>query len=113
MNGSSKNDNSKIVGFDDEDLDTIINGSFDTVFNEGYMFKGTGKVVNTDTNDILCEEITPMVMLINQSRQGFIETLRTYIKGDDQRYNDEFERKINYYGRTTTAREIAEKYRGY
>jgi hypothetical protein len=109
----SCNDNTKITGFDYETLDIITNGSFDTVFNEGYMFKGTGHVVNKDTNEIICEEITPMVMLINQSRKGFIETLRTYIVGDDSRYNDEFNREINYYNRTTSAREIAEKYRGY
>lgn len=106
--------NTKITGFNDDYLYELFNEDLDYIFNNNMLLNNTvGKVINTNTNDVTCEEITPMVMLINQSKKGFINKLRTYIDGSDRRYSDEFNKEINYYGRTTSAREIAENYRGY
>jgi hypothetical protein len=113
MTSYNDHTNNNIVGFDDQTLDTLTNGSFEDIITEQLLFAGTGSVVKRDTEEVMSAEITPMVMMINQNKEGVIGLLRGYIDGGDPRYNVEFERPINYYGINTTAREIAEKYRHY
>jgi hypothetical protein len=104
---------SKIIGFEFNVLNTITNGTIANIIDGEYLFAGTGSVVNNETNDVVSQEITPMVMLINQGCLGKIVRLREYIDGNDTRYAEEFDRQINYFGVDTSAREIATKYRNY
>tara|TARA_B100001093_G_C26671857_1_gene946535 strand:- start:546 stop:905 length:360 start_codon:yes stop_codon:yes gene_type:complete len=104
---------SKIIGFEFNVLNTITNGTMADIIDGEYLFAGTGSVVNNETNDVVSQEITPMVMLINQGYLDKIARLREYIDGNDTRYAEEFDRQINYFGVNTSAREIATKYRNY
>ena len=108
-----QNSNSKIIGFESNVLNTITNGKIANIIDGEYLFTGTGSVVNKETNDVVSQEITPMVMLINQGCLDKIARLREYIEGNDMRYAEEFDRQINYFGVNTSAREIATKYRNY
>lgn len=108
-----KNSNSKIIGFEFNVLNTITNGTMVNIIDGEYLFAGTGSVVNKDTNDVVSQDITPMVMLINQGCLDKIARLREYIDGNDTRYTEEFDRQINYFGVNTSAREIVTKYRNY
>ena len=114
-NHNYQNDNSKrkIIGFEINVLNNITNGTMEDIINGEYLFAGTGSVVNEETDDVVSQEITPMVMLINQGCVDKIASLREYIDGNDTRYAEEFDRHINYYGVNTSAREIAIKYRRY
>ena len=105
--------NSKIIGFEFNVLNTITNGTMADIIDGECLFEGTGSVVNKETNNVVSQEITPMVMLINQGCLDKIERLREYIDGNDTRYAEEFDRQINYFGVNTSAREIAKKYRNY
>ena len=107
------NSNNKIVGFGFNVLNTIINGTINNIIDGEYLFAGTGSVVNKDTNDVVSQDITPMVMLINQGSSDKIARLREYIDGNDTRYAEEFDKQINYFGVNTSAREISTKYRNY
>ena len=107
------NSKTKIIGFEFNVLNAITNGTMANIIDGEYLFAGTGNVVNKDTNDVVSQEITPMVMLINQGCLDKISRLREYIDGNDTRYAKEFDRQINYYGVNTSAREIATKYRNY
>lgn len=114
-NHNYDHDNSKrkIIGFDSNVINTITNGTMTNIIDGQHLFAGTGSVINKDTNDVVSQEITPMVMLINQGSQDKIARLREYINGNDMRYAEEFDRQINYFGVNTSAREIATKYRNY
>ena len=103
----------KIVGFDSNVLNVVTNGTFQDIIDGNHLFVGTGRVVNRDTDEVISHEITPMIMLINQGCNDKIESLRTFINGDDPRYIQEFDREINYFNKTTSAREIAVNYRNY
>ena len=103
----------KIIGFEFNVLNNITNGTIDDIIDGEYLFAGTGSVINTDTNDVVSQEITPMVMLINRGCIDKIERIRECIDGNDERYAMEFDRQINYFGVNTSAREIAIKYRNY
>lgn len=107
------NSKSKIIGFEINTLNNITNGTMEDIINGEYLFAGTGSVVNKETDDVVSQEITPMVMLINQGCADKIASLREYIEGNDTRYAEEFDRQINYFGINTSAREIATKYRHY
>ena len=61
-----QNSKSKIIGFEFNVLNTITNGTMPDIIDGEYLFAGTGSVVNNETNDIVSQEITPIVMLINQ-----------------------------------------------
>jgi len=113
MNDDYKNGDTKITGFSYKELDQINNGSFNEIFETDILFGKTGKVINKNTNQIVSNEITPMIMLINQSRRGFIDRLRKYVDGSDPRFRQEFDRPVNYYNRNTTAKEIAINFRNY
>ena len=110
---NEQNTKNNIIGFEFNALNTITNGTMANIIDGDYLFAGTGSVVNKDTNDVVSEEITPMVMLINQGCVDKIASLREYIEGNDTRYAEEFDRQINYFGSDTSAREIATKYRNY
>ena len=107
------NSKSKIIGFEFNVLNTITNGTMADIIDGEYLFAGTGSVINKENNDVVSQEITPMVMLINQGCLDKIARLREYIDGNDSRYAEEFDRQINYFGVDTSAREIATKYRNY
>ena len=102
-----------IVGFDRNVIQVVTNGTMEEIIDGNYLFAGTGKVVKADSEEVISEEITPMIMLINQGGEDKINTLREYIEGNDTKYNEEFNRTINYFGRETSAREIAIKCRNY
>ena len=72
-----------------------------------YLFAGTGSVINKENNDVVSQEITPMV-IINQGCLDKIARLRVYW-WQRLRYAEEFDRQINYFGVNTSAREIATK----
>ena len=107
------NPKSKIIGFDSDIINTITNGTMADIIDGQHLFAGTGSVINTETNDVVSQEITPMVMLINQGCVDKLERIREYIDGNDERYAQEFDRQINYFGVNTSAREISTKYRNY
>ena len=112
-NNHKSSSNNKIIGFEFNVLNTITNGTMADIIDGEYLFAGTGSVVNKENNDLVSQEITPMVMLINQGCLDKIARLREYIDGNDSRYAEEFDRQINYFGVDTSAREIATKYRNY
>ena len=61
----------------------------------------------TDVNGEVKGNITPLIMIINSSGRGWRDAIRSLVRaGADP------DMKINYYGRDTSAREIANKYRG-
>ena len=112
-NRNQDDSKNKIVGFDSNVLNAITNGTFQEIIDGNYLFAGTGRVVKKETDEVVSQEITPMIMLINQGFRDKIERLRTYINGNDSRYVQEFNREINYFNKTTSAREIAVNYRNY
>ncbi len=112
-NNHKPSSNSRIIGFEFNVLNTVTNGTMADIIDGEYLFAGTGSVVNKESNDVVSQDITPMVMLINQGRLDKIARLREYIEGNDSRYAEEFDRQINYFGVNTSAREIATKYRNY
>lgn len=113
MSDQNNADDNIITGFGLQDLDQIVNGPLNEIFKSDILFGKTGKVVNKNTNQIMSDEITPMIMLINQSRKGFIDRLRKYVNGSDPRFSQEFERKINYYNREISVKDIAINFRNY
>ena len=112
-NRNQDNSKNRIDGFDSNVMNVITNGKFKDIIDGNHLFAGTGRVVNVNTEEVVSQEITPMIMLINQGCRNKIESLRTYINGDDPRYIQEFNREINYFDKTTSAREIAVNYRNY
>jgi len=113
MNEDYKTGDTKIIGFSDEEIDQITNGSLVDIFGTDILFGMTGKVINKNTNEIVSNQITPMIMLINQSTKGFIDELRKHVDGPDPRFGQEFDRPVNYYNKDTSAKEIAINYRSY
>ncbi len=112
-NRNQDDSKNRIEGFDLNVLDVVTNGTFQDIIDGNHLFAGTGRVVKKETTEVVSQEITPMIMLINQGCRDKIESLKTYINGNDPRYVQEFDREINYFNRTTSAREIAVNYRNY
>jgi len=102
----------KIEGYEQSYLNELFNGeSFDDI-KELLINKTIGSVIHRDSGEIRSEQITPMIMVINQNK--FIDELRDFMNGrDNDEYTTEFDKKIDYYGRRTSAREIAIEYRNY
>ena len=97
-------DKNKIVGIDN--INIITNGSIDDmsrITNPNQK----GSVINKNTNSKV-SEITPMIMIINQGMSDYKERLSVLINN-----GGDMDMDVNYYGRTTTAREIATSYRNY
>tara|TARA_A100000164_G_C21395797_1_gene535384 strand:+ start:20 stop:451 length:432 start_codon:yes stop_codon:yes gene_type:complete len=105
-NYKSHNDNNdnKIEGIDN--INIITNGSIDDmtrITNPNQK----GSVINKNTNSKV-SDITPMIMIINQGLSDYKDRLSALIdNGGDM---DMF---VEYFGRTTTAREIATSFRNY
>jgi hypothetical protein len=94
----------QIEGIDQIEL--ITNGTLDemkSITNPNEI----GSVVD-NTNGKHLSYITPMIMIINQNKMDYRERLTHMISNDG-----DMDMEINYYGRQTTAREIAEIYRNY
>lgn len=97
-------DDNKIVGIDN--INIITNGSIDDmsrITNPNQK----GSVNNKHTNSKV-SEITPMIMIINQGMNDYKERLSVLINN-----GGDMDMPVNYYGITTTAREIATSYRNY
>ena len=100
---NDKNDN-RITGFTDEELD-LVNwgepedmGKFPNINKLGHVKDSSGKVVS---------DITPLIMVINSAGQDWREIVQAMVTAGAN-----LDMPIeNYYGRNTTAREIANKYR--
>jgi hypothetical protein len=107
----NKNTNNKIEGYEQYYLYELFTGESFGDIKDLLINKPIGRVINVDTGEILSEEITPMVMMINQNI--FIDEFRDFMNGRNDEYTTEFDKEINYYGRKTSAREIAVKYRKY
>jgi hypothetical protein len=101
---STKNDN-RITGFTDDEFDLVNWGEPEDMGKFSNINK-LGKVV--DRSGKMLANITPLIMVINSSGQDWREIVQAMVNaGADLDMPVE-----NYYGRTTTAREIANKYRG-
>ena len=100
---NNKNDNI-ITGFTDEEFD-LVNwgepedmGKFPNINKIGYVKNPSGEVVS---------EITPLIMVINSAGQDWRKIVQAMVAAGAN-----LDMPIeNYYGRKTTAREIANKYR--
>ena len=88
-----------------DDVNVIINGSPEEL---KYMKKpnAIGKVINTETNQELCE-ITPLVMMMNQTSRDVNKKISSLLEaGADP------DIEITYYNnKKITARKLASKYR--
>ena len=98
-----KND-TKITGIDE--IDHIINGSIDQLRNLKNPNQ-VGQVLNKVTNEVL-SNITPLIMIINQSASHYRERVAAL-----QAAGADMDMRVSYYGRDTTALEIATKYRNF
>ena len=105
-NYKSHNDNNdnKIEGIDN--INIIINGSIDDISRITNPNQ-KGSVINKHTNSNV-SDITPMIMIINQGLSDYKERLSALISN-----GGDMDMPVNYYGRTTTAREIATSFRNY
>ena len=97
--------NNMITGFTDDEFDLINWGEPEDMGKLSDINK-LGTVV--DPSGKVLANITPLIMVINSSGQGWREIVQAMVNaGADLDMPIE-----NYHGRTTTAREIANKYRG-
>ena len=100
-----KSRDNKITGFTDDELD-LINfgepkdmGRFSDINKIGQVVNSSGEVVS---------KITPLIMVINASGKGWRDVVRAMVEA-----GADLDMSINtYYGKLTTAREIANTYRG-
>ena len=104
-------DKNKIEGYEQSYLNDLFNAeSFDDI-KDLLINRPIESVIHRDSGEILSEQITPMIIMINQNK--FIDELREFMTERDDEYTKEFDKKIDYYGRRTSAREIAVEYRNY
>ena len=103
MTAMNKKD-TKITGYTDAEFDLINWGEPEDMVN----FTNPNKVGHVrDTSNKIISDITPLIMLINASGEGWRDVVMALIaQGVDP------DMEVNYYDKTTTAREIANKYRG-
>ena len=103
----NNNDKNKIIGFSQDDLSLIANGNSETIKN----ISNPNKVGHVeDSNGKCISDITPLIMLINSGGTGdkWKETVNALISiGADPNM------EVNYYNRTTSAKELAQKYRNF
>ena len=103
FNSITDND-TQITGFTDAEFDLINWGEPEDMVNFTNPNK-IGHVVNKTNNTRY--DITPLIMIINASGEGWRDVAKALIaQGADP------DMEVNYSNRTTTAREIAAKYRG-
>jgi len=102
----SYNDKKKNKIVDIDNINIIINGSIDDmsrITNPNQK----GSVINKHTNSKV-SDITPMIMIINQGLSDYKDRLSALIDN-----GGDMDMSVEYYGRTTTAREIATSFRNY
>ena len=100
----SKDMKNKITGIDN--INIITNGTLeelDSITNVNQI----GSIIEKDTDNII-SQITPLFMIINQRAKDYKDRLDILIKNGGN-----MDMEINYYGSSTTARDIAVKYRDY
>ena len=101
---SITNNDTQITGFTDAEFDLINWGEPEDMVNFTNPNK-IGHVINKTNKTI--SDITPLIMLINASGEGWRDVAKALIaQGADP------DMEVNYYNGTTTARAIANKYRG-
>ena len=94
----------KITGFTDSEFDLINWGEPEDMVGFSNPNK-VGHVVDKLNKTI--SDITPLIMIINASGEGWRDVAQALIaQGADP------DMTVNYYDRATTARDIANKYRG-
>jgi hypothetical protein len=98
-------DRDKII-VDIDNIDIITNGKLED------MAKVTdpnqiGRVLFKDTQEFI-SNITPMIMIINQGMNDYRGRLNYLIQN-----GGDMDKSIEYYGRNTTPRELADNYRNY
>lgn len=98
------NKDTKITGIDE--IDHITNGSIDQLRNLKNPNQ-VGQVINKETNEVL-SNITPLIMIINQNASDYRERVAAL-----QAAGADTDMRVSYYGRDTTALEIATKYRNF
>ena len=103
FNSITDND-TQITGFTDDEFDMINWGEPEDMVN----FTNPNKVGHViDKTNKTISDITPLIMLINASGEGWRDVAQALIaQGADP------DMQVNYYNGTTTARAIADKYRG-
>ena len=99
-----ENNDTMITGIDE--IDTITNGSIDQLRNLKNPNQ-VGRVKKSGTNEVL-SNITPIIMIINQSAKDCRERVTAL-----QAAGADMDMRVSYYGRDTTALEIATKYRNF
>ena len=101
-NNNKENDKNEIIGINN--IDIITNGKPCYYSNIEDVNK-VGKVINKDTQEEL-SEITPLIMVINQSAINCNDKVNALIRlGADP------DMKINFYGKVMSARDCANSYR--
>ena len=111
LNLDTEFNKNKIEGYEQSYLNELFNAeSFDDI-KDLLINEHIGSVIHRDSGEILSEQITPMIIMINQNK--FIDELREFMTERNDEYTTEFDKKIDYYGRRTSAREIAIEYRNY
>lgn len=98
------NKDTKITGIDE--IDTVTNGSIDQLRNLKKPNQ-IGQVINKETNEVL-SSITPLILIINQNASDYRERVAAL-----QAAGADMDMRVSYYGRDTTALEIATKYRNF
>lgn len=104
MNNNDNDRKNRIVNIDN--LDTIINGTLEDmskIINPNQV----GQVIYEDNEEIK-SNITPMIMIINEGLKDYRQRIDILVEN-----GGDLDMEINYYGRTTTARQIMNKYRNY
>lgn len=99
-------DKYKISGFTKCDIDIIHNYKNPTELKNITQPNAIGKVFNKDTNQFM-DNITPLIMLINANKIHWKKAVKCLVEiGADP------DMMIEYYGQQTSARKIADTYRG-
>ena len=104
MNNNDNDRKNRIVNIDN--LDIINNGTLEDmrkINNPNQL----GQVIYEDNEEIK-SNITPMIMIINQGLNDYRQRIDILVEN-----GGDLDMEINYYGRTTTARQIMNKYRNY
>jgi len=96
----------EISGFTEYDINIIHNYTIPKNLKTITQPNAIGTVIHKDTNKIM-GNITPLIMVINAKRTMWREAVAYLVQiGADP------DMMIEYYGRQTSAREIANTYRG-
>ena len=99
-----ENNDTMITGIDEIGL--ITNGSIDQLRNLKNPNQ-VGRVKKSGTNEVL-SNITPLIMIINQSAKDYRERVTAL-----QAAGAEIDMRVSYYGKETTALEIATTHRNF